>query len=224
MGTRCGNVLPIYLVADESGSMAGAVDELNAGLKSLHAELFSEPMAAAKVRLSVIGFADRVTLHLRLADLRHERALPRIGASGRTAYSALFAALLQLIPADVVRLHAEGYGVHRPTVFMLTDGRPTDRAWRVYRDRLVDRAVIRGAPNIIACGIGRADPDTIMAVATEPDYALTAVPGARLGEQIANFCAALTRTMVLTGRLLAGGARQVTVPRPDGFTLAVDVI
>jgi uncharacterized protein YegL len=224
MNTKRGTVLPIYLVADESGSMAGAVRELNAGLRSLHAELFAEPMAAAKVRLSIVGFAARPTVYLRLADMRREQALPTLGARGRTEYGALFAELAQIIPADVMRLHGEGYGVHRPTVVLLTDGKPTDRGWRARRNRLVDHGLTRGAPNLIACGIGAADPATLLAVATEPEYALTAVPGARLGEQITSFCVALTRTVVMTGRLLASGATHVTIPRPDGFSLAVDVI
>lgn len=219
-----GNVLPIYLVADESGSMARAVGELNTGLRSLHAALLCEPMAAAKVRLSIVGFATRPTLYLRVADVRRERVLPALGAHGPTEYGALFAELARIIPVDVMRLRAEGYRVHRPTVFMLTDGRPTDSGWRAHHADLVDRTLTATAPNIIACGVGGADPVTLLEVATEPEYALTAVPGARLGEQIANFCAALTRTVVMTGRLLAGGAAQVTVPRPDGFTLAFDVL
>ena len=44
-----GQLLPIYMVADESASMEDSIDELNAGLASLHAALLAEPMAAAKV-------------------------------------------------------------------------------------------------------------------------------------------------------------------------------
>jgi uncharacterized protein YegL len=53
-----GTVLPIYIVADESMSMAPCISELNDGLTSRLAALQGEPFAASKVRLSVIGFAE----------------------------------------------------------------------------------------------------------------------------------------------------------------------
>ncbi len=53
-----GNLLPVYVLADESGSMRPHIDELNRGLASLHEALLGEPMAAAKVRFSILRFAD----------------------------------------------------------------------------------------------------------------------------------------------------------------------
>jgi uncharacterized protein YegL len=53
-----GSILLVYFVADESGSMGRNIDELNEGLASLHDSLQRESFAAAKIRLSVIGFSD----------------------------------------------------------------------------------------------------------------------------------------------------------------------
>ena len=52
-----GHLLPVYVLADESYSMKNHLVELNDGLVSLHETLRSEPMVAAKVRLSILGFA-----------------------------------------------------------------------------------------------------------------------------------------------------------------------
>lgn len=65
-----GKVLLIYFVADESGSMGNNIGELNDGLISLQDSLQRESFAAAKVRLSVIGFSNDAFTYLDAADLR----------------------------------------------------------------------------------------------------------------------------------------------------------
>ena len=224
MRTDQRQVLPLYVVADESGSMASVVDEVNTGLVSVHRGLFAEPMAAAKIRMSILGFADRPVLYTRLADFRRTDRLPKLSAKGSTRYGAVFAELLRLIPADILTLQAEGYCVHRPTVFFLTDGRPKDQGWQEIHARLVDRVAFPQGPNIIVCGIGAADAPTILAVASHPTFGFVSVPGAEVGAQIANVFAALTRTVVVTGRSMDSGRTDVTVPQPEGFQLAIDVI
>ena len=90
-----GQLLPIYMVADESASMEDSIDELNAGLASLHAALLAEPMAAAKVRFSVLGFSDDVVVRLHLADVRRSDELPALESRGRTNYAEVFETLLR---------------------------------------------------------------------------------------------------------------------------------
>jgi uncharacterized protein YegL len=74
------NVLPIYFVADESGSMASLLEELNSGLTTLLDILQTETMSAAKIRFSVLGFSDNCQLHLPPSDLRN---LQRISINSR---------------------------------------------------------------------------------------------------------------------------------------------
>jgi uncharacterized protein YegL len=219
-----GNLLPVYVLADESGSMAGHIGDLNAGLRSLHTTLLGEPMAAAKVRFSVLGFADDVVVRIALADLRHENELPLLTARGTTSYLAAFTALLERLPDDIAKLKAEGYQVHRPAVFFMSDGAPNDEDWRSAHRRLTDRSVTKAAPNIISCGIGDAEASTILSVATDPQFAFVSVPGADLGQSISTFCSSLTRSVVESGRSLASGDAQLIVDRPEGFTMAIDVI
>ncbi|GGM63855.1 tellurium resistance protein TerY [Micromonospora sonchi] len=213
----------MYVLADESGSMRPHIDELNRGLASLHEALLGEPMAAAKVRFSILGFADDVQERLRLADLRRENELPALFARGRTSYRSAFSALRQRIPHDVASLKAEGWAVHRPAVFFLSDGQPTDE-WRDVYGQLVDRAVTPGAPNIIACGIGHARAETIVEVATQPEYGFVAKAGVDLGAAIAQFCTALTKSIVESGRSLGSAQPELVVQQPEGFRMAIDVV
>ncbi|WP_327403402.1 hypothetical protein OG194_27105 [Streptomyces sp. NBC_01288] len=226
MAETLGQLLPVYIVADESGSMAGSVGDLNEGMKSLHVALLGEPMAAAKVRFSVLGFANRVTERLILADLRSENELPQLSAGGGTNYDAAFGALLQRIPQDVQTLKSQGYKVLRPAVFFLSDGQPTcGEEWRQTHARLTDRTVTGAAPNVIAFGIGEARAETILAVSTNERFAFVSLPGAQLGEAIAKFFTALTKSVVESANAMAAGQpAELEVEKPEGFRLAIDEV
>ncbi|TDC69173.1 vWA domain-containing protein [Streptomyces hainanensis] len=225
MAETQGQLLPVYLVADESGSMYPHLDELNAGLESLHRGLLAEPMAAAKVRLSVLGFANAVTERLVLADLRAETELPRLSAGGGTSYEAAFSALLRRIPEDVSTLKRQNYRVHRPAVFFMSDGVPNSGDdWRGVHHTLTDRSVTPAAPNILAFGIGDAEAETMLAVATRTDHAWISVPGSQLGDSIKKFFTSLTKSMVQSANALNSGQAEVAVERPEGFTLAIDEV
>lgn len=224
MAGNSGNLLPVYMVADESYSMSNYIGNLNDGLTQLHSALMGEPMAAAKVRFTILGFSNDVQLRLAMADLRHEDKLPQLMARTQTAYGKVFEDLRARIPADVASLKGQGYTVHRPAVFFLSDGQPTDGdGWRKTRDQLVDRNVTTAAPNIIACGIGDVHPQTMLDVATQPDYAFVST-GSDLGAEIAKFCAALTKSIVKSGRTVGSAQPELVVERPQNFKMAIDVV
>jgi uncharacterized protein YegL len=213
-------------MADESFSMKSNAGELNSGLISLHEALRSEPMVAAKVRLSVLGFSDTVAARMTLADLRSEPRLPQLQIrSGGTSYRAAFQDLLQRIPADISTLKNDGYLVHRPAVFFLSDGQPTDGKWNSQHSRLTDRSITPAAPNIIAFGLGSdVKPATILQVATQAEYAFVSMQGVDIGAAIARFFMALTTSVIQSGRSLASANPQLIVDRPQGFTMAIDVV
>ncbi|MEE1772773.1 hypothetical protein PUR34_32615 [Streptomyces sp. JV185] len=94
-----GHLLPIYVLADESGSMYEHIDDLNDGLRSLHQALLGEPMAAAKVRFSVLGFSDDVIERLHQVDLRSANEFPKLHTRGSTSYAAAFEDLANRIPS-----------------------------------------------------------------------------------------------------------------------------
>ncbi|QOV43174.1 vWA domain-containing protein [Streptomyces chromofuscus] len=225
MESNRGHLLPIYVLADESGSMTEHIDDLNEGLRSLHQALLGEPMAAAKVRFSVLGFSDDVIERVRLVDLRSAAEFPRLTTRGMTSYRTAFEDLINRIPADVNRLKSEGYQVHRPAVFFLSDGLPNHgEDWQDPHRRLTDRNTTLGAPNIIACGIVDADAQTISKVATRPEFGFVANQGVDVGAAIAKFCTALTKSVISSGRSLGSASPQLVVDKPEGFTVAIDVI
>jgi uncharacterized protein YegL len=224
MADNRGHLLPVYVLADESASMKDWAEQLNAGLVSLCETLASEPMIAAKVRLTVLGFSDDVAVRLARADLRATESLPELKIRGATNYNAAFQDLLTRIPADVAALKQEGYLIHRPAVFFLSDGQPSFQTWLKPHRRLTDKAVTAAAPNIIACGIGQVQPKTILQVATQKNFAFVSVAGADIGASIAEFFSALTASVVQSGRSLNSAAPELVVEQPEGFRMAIDVV
>jgi uncharacterized protein YegL len=219
-----GVLLPVYMVADESASMANFMGELNAGLTSLHRTLLKEPMTAAKVRFSVLGFSTDVVVRLPMADLREVGQLPELCVRSATNYEQVFLDLQNRIPGDVGDLKTQGYQVHRPAVFFLSDGLPNQGGnWRSAHQMLTDRSVLGAAPNIVACGFGEVDAQTILAVATSPNFAFIAVDG-DVGSSIANLCGELTRSVVASGRSVGAGTTVLTMDKPQGFEMAVDLV
>ncbi|MCL2586098.1 MAG: hypothetical protein FWE35_26995 [Streptosporangiales bacterium] len=225
MAETRGVLLPAYVVADESASMGPHQQQLAEGLSSLCEGLRAEPMIAAKIRLAILGFSGDVQLRQPLSDMRSVEVLPRLESRGATMYGEVFRDLRGRIPHDLASLKQEQYGVHRPVVFFLSDGQPSDgRTWQDAHRALTDRNQMPAAPNIIACGIGDARPDTMVAVATRPEFAFVSVKGTDVGKAISEFFHALTASLVASGRALANGQPELVVNRPDQFTLAIDEV
>jgi len=220
-----GNLLPVYVLADESFSMADYAQDLNRGLASLHETLRAEPMIAAKMRLSILGFSDGVEVRLPLADLRDIEGIPRLRIRNNTNYQAVFEDLLTRIPHDVGMLKTSGYLVHRPAVFFLSDGQPNDDSdWLEPRERLTNKMITPAAPNIIAFGIGDVLAETILQVATDEKFAFAAMPGTNIGNAIAKFFVALTQSIVQSGRSLTSPNPKLVVEKPEGFRMAIDIV
>ncbi|MDI3385531.1 hypothetical protein QIS99_04775 [Streptomyces sp. B-S-A8] len=205
--------------------MAPYQQELSDGLISLCEGLRVEPMIAAKLRLAVLGFADDVQVRLAVADMRTETSLPQVAIRGVTNYEAVFDDLLSRIPSDVQWLRGEGYKVHRPVVFFLSDGQPTGGdGWRRPHARLIDKSRTPTAPNIIACGVGDAQAQTMVDVATRDEFAFVAKPGTDIGQAVAEFFHALTASLVASGHALNSDSPQLVVNRPDQFSMAIDEV
>jgi uncharacterized protein YegL len=217
-----GSILLVYFVADESGSMGRNIDELNEGLLTLQDALQKQPFAAARVRFSVIGFSDTAFTHLEAADLRSTTWRPTLSAQGLTSYAAAFDQLGYRISVDIPHLKRQGFTVHRPAVFFLTDGQPNPNDnWRVARANLVAQPA---APNILAFGIGDADAEIVRELATNEHYAFRSARGVDTGAALSEFLTSLTQSVISSGQAFASGNAQLQFERPEGFTLAVDVV
>lgn len=156
--------LPVYLLLDCSGSMAGApIEAVRAGMEQCQREMEDDPFARDIVRIAVITFGSS-------ADLATGGLVPigsfkplQLTADGLTRLDLAFKVLGESIDRDVVRAVRGGQkGDYKPVVFILTDGRPTDESgrvsdalWRPARDAVVNRPSGRIKPSTVAavgCG------------------------------------------------------------------------
>ncbi len=215
-----GQVLPIYFVGDESHSMSGdPIVAVNQGLVDLRDEVAKHPIIGKKVRFGIITFADTAQTRLELSELSEDLILPTLSTRGRgTSYASAFEALRQTIPADVALLKVTGFQVHRPTVFFLSDGLPTEREakWQKRLTALKD-PVFRERPNILAFGVGDADPKVIQLLATSPSHAFMMREGVSTAGAIAEFAASMLNSMVSSAERLDRGEQSLEFEKPEGF-------
>jgi len=215
-----GQVLPMYFVGDESHSMAGApIAAVNQGLIDLRDEVAKHPLIGKKVRFGIITFADTAQTRLELSELSEELMLPSLSPRGRgTSYASALEALRHTIPGDVALLKASGYQVHRPSVFFLSDGQPTEQQekWRARLEELKDPG-FKERPNILAFGVGDADPKVIQQLASAPRYAFMMTDGVSTAGAISEFAASMLNSMVSSAERLERGEQTVEFEKPEGF-------
>jgi uncharacterized protein YegL len=162
-------ILPFYIVCDESGSMEpiGGIAAINKSLPELHAEIAADPLVSDKCRIGLITFSDTAEELMSLTKLSDVVAMPGMQARGVTNYGAVFDLLKQVIVRDIANLKSQGYEVFRPAVFFITDGEPTDNpAWENSYRSLMDKSTFRQYPNIIAFGVHGANAVTIGKIGT----------------------------------------------------------
>jgi uncharacterized protein YegL len=213
-------LLPFYLVCDESGSMAGqAIDAINQSLPELHNEIGSNPVVADKTRFCLIGFSDHADVLLPLSDLSTVTAIPKLSAGGGTNYQAAFDTLRNTINTDVKALKAAGNVVYRPAVFFLSDGHPNRNNWQASHQTLTD-ANWTSRPNILAFGFGSADENTIRQVATVRAFMANGTIGP--ADALKEFAQSLIRSIVNSATPSAsnpqGGANLAMPDNVPGFT------
>lgn len=214
-------LLPFYLIADQSGSMESDVEFLTGGLQSLVDEARSNSLAYSKIRLTVIGFGSTVTAHLSLADLRDVERMPVLQATEEyTRYDLAFQDLRVRIERDVDAIKSGNNSALRPAVFFLTDGKPNppDQPWREALAALRDEA-FRRRPNIVAFGVRDADPQIIKEIASRPDWAFVVKERqpASTADALRSFIETFAHTVVSTGTNLASGKAELPVSAPPGF-------
>ena len=141
--------LPVYILMDCSGSMAGEpIVAMEAGIRSLLVELQEDPQALETVWLSVITFGSTADQAVLLSDI-HEFKVPDLVAGGSTALGEAVELLAERITEEVRVTTQDQKGDWKPLVFVFTDGEPTDDWEEPVREFRAD-----GRANIIACGAG----------------------------------------------------------------------
>jgi uncharacterized protein YegL len=157
--------LPIFLLLDTSGSMAGApIQAVNQGVNLLYNELMNDPSAIETVYISVITFDSQAQMVTPLSELTKFQP-PVLNAGGSTSLGAALRLLNDSLNRDIIA-NAPGHkGDYKPLVFLMTDGMPTD-TWEHEADAIKNRPKQKIA-NIIAlgCGGGNVDQNVLKRVA-----------------------------------------------------------
>jgi uncharacterized protein YegL len=149
MAEFVGRRLPIYLVLDCSGSMAGEpIEAVRQGVKALLADLRGDPTALETAFLSVITFDSGARQVCPLTELMLFQE-PTLDASGSTALGEALKLVQQAVDTEVRKSTATQKGDYKPLVFIMTDGQPTDN-WQAAADAIKAKKL----GNIIACAAG----------------------------------------------------------------------
>lgn len=217
-------ILPFYVVCDQSYSMADHLDALNDALSELHRAVGTDPVVADKTRFCLIGFSGTAEVLQPLCRLSDVMEIVGLTTQAGTSFGEAFSRLRDTIETDVESLKADAHRVYRPAVFFLSDGHPTDPAtWPDAYERLRDPDW-PARPNIISFGIGDADADTIGRIGTFQAFMCTG--GTSPGGALHSFARTLTTSVVRSGGMTPDGDLVLQVPDSvPGFTaLQIDPV
>jgi uncharacterized protein YegL len=163
-------VWPFYFLCDESASMSGAaINAVNESLQKVWTELIKSPAAADKAWVSVISFSDTAKVLVPLTDLYELSSMPGCVARGQANYGNAFRKLKQVMEHDEQNLRNDGFVTNiRPIVVFMSRGEPVDEDWREAHTELINGSSLPfSRPHIVSFGIGSADGQTILDVATD---------------------------------------------------------
>lgn len=225
-------ILPFYLLIDVSFSMTedGKLEAANTIVKELRNALAEHPVIADKVRFGVIDFSDDSQVVVPLCDLSMFSEEPAFAPRGGTSYVAAFDMARRQIEQDVDQLKADGFDVHRPAVFFISDGLPTDEEheWRSAFTTLTsyDKATKSGFayfPNVIPFGIG-ATPEVLREMIHPRDRSKCYFmkDGANAGEVLSSMAQILIQSTLMSGASFGSGGPGFVLP--DDSSLGANVV
>jgi len=228
-------LLPFYLVIDMSYSMEGEnLQAANKIMPALADALAENPIISDKVRFGLVDFADDAQVLLPLCDLLDPNTtLPGLMTRGGTSYAAAFRLMRKQIEHDVQQLKADNYSVHRPAMFFLSDGAPTDEEheWRSAFHELTDfdRQTGKGFamyPNVIPFGVANADPKSMQSLIHPADgtkqmrmYLMD--EGNNPADAIRAMAEILISSVLNSGMGMASGSSGIALPDPDQMPAGV---
>lgn len=209
-------LLPFYVVVDSSLSMSGEpIDSVNDIIPTLCDLLRENPTLRDKVRFSLVEFASRADLRVPLSNLRDVQKPPLLTADGATSYAAAFRLVRELIETDTEQLRADDFSFHRPAIFFITDGEPTDAedVWHREFDTLVTST---NWPNVVPVGVGQTNPTTLNELVHPKDrfHAYTVAEGHTATDAIKETTQLLIQSVLASAK----GTEEGT----DGFVLDPD--
>lgn len=206
--------LPVYILADVSGSMQGTpIESVKSGIRQLHRDLMGDPQAIESAYLSVLTFANNAVQLVPLTEVTAFQP-PDLVASGNTNFGDGLRLLLDVFDRELMRTTAEQKGDWRPLVFILSDGAPTDVDWPMYAQQLRDRR----PANIIAVACGDQADAQVLKQVTETVIMMQDMSPDAFRAFFRFVSASVKQTSAKVGAL-ADGAGITLPPPPPGITI-----
>lgn len=191
--------LPIFFCLDVSESMAGEpLMQLQKAMESIVGQLRQDPHALETVHISVIAFAGRAGMIVPLVELMSFYP-PRLPLGGGTALGEALDEVMTRIEVEVKKTTAEQRGDWEPIVYLLTDGRPTDRtdsAIRRWRKHFASRA------HLIAVTLGKGADTQVLQQLTDDVLSLEGSGG----DELARFAQWVTASVAAQSQALDAGS------------------
>lgn len=206
--------LPVYILADVSGSMQGTpIESVKSGIRQLHRDLLGDPQAIESAYLSIITFGNTATQMVPLTEVAMFNP-PELMASGTTNFGDGLRMLLESFDRELVRTTADQKGDWRPLVFILSDGAPTDVEWPTYAQQLRERR----PANIIAVACGDQADVNVLKQVTENVILMQEMTPDAFKAFFAFVSASVKQTSQKVGAV-ADGAAITLPPPPPGITI-----
>ncbi|MCU0615734.1 MAG: VWA domain-containing protein [Gemmatimonadaceae bacterium] len=206
--------LPVYILADVSGSMQGTpIESVKSGIRQLHRDLLGDPQAIESAYLSIITFGNNATQMVPLTEVAMFNP-PELTASGTTNFGDGLRMLLESFDRELVRTTADQKGDWRPLVFVLSDGAPTDTEWPTYAQQLRERR----PANIIAVACGDQADVNVLKQVTENVILMQEMTPDAFKAFFAFVSASVKQTSQKVGAVADGSAITLPPP-PPGITI-----
>jgi len=164
--------IPICLVLDTSGSMAGApINELQEGVSIFYQALEEDEIAKLSAEIAVVTFGNGGVQVLNDFSSLERQSIPRLQAGGLTPMGEAIEKALDLLENRKNEYKAAGVDYYQPWMVVMTDGLPTDDVNNaIIRTReLVDNRKLVVFP--IAIG-DNADKQVLQALSNKPPLKL----------------------------------------------------
>lgn len=210
--------MPVYLLLDSSGSMAGAtIQGVEQGVQFLRNELLSLPQAVEMVHIGVITFASTANQVVPLTPLTSFTP-PGLTATGTTSLGGALQLLSQALDREITPTTGDKKGDYKPLVFLLTDGEPTDD-WEPALRALNSRQE-KKVGSLIALGIGDSVNFDVLRKITPNVLSMADVTKDNL-HAFFRWVSASVKTASVSAAAAASGAGAALPPPPAGFQVVL---
>jgi len=117
------------LLLDVSSSMSGRpIDELNAGLRLFEEEVKKDELASLRTEIAIVTFDSDVNVVQDFVTV-DEFTAPTLRTGGTTALGAGLREAVSMVRDRKQVYRDNGVNYYRPSIFLITDGAPTDANW-----------------------------------------------------------------------------------------------